>query len=125
MTWRERIFGPSPADRAERAAERTLALLAADREAQSAIFARLLDVLNVQAEAQKMQADVAKRQFDLMTADYGKPTEVRLRTSAEEARLERERAKNIGEIGATMDVNALLAEFAADPRFFGMEGTPV
>lgn len=125
MSWRTSIFGLSQADRAEEAAARTLAVLAADRESQAAIFVRLLDVLTVQAEAQRAQADVAKRQFDLMTADYGRPTEVRMRTPAEEARLELNRAKNIGEIGATQDVSALLREFAADPRFFAVEGAPV
>lgn len=109
MSLRQRLFGPSALDRA-------LDILTEDRKAQAAMIGEIFRVLAA-------QVDLQRRQFDIVTADHGRPTMVQMRTPAEEARLEIERAKSAGEIGALQDVDALMRDFSVDPRFFGEGAT--
>ena len=73
MTLRERLFGPSNTDR-------LLTILQEDRHSQTALLTAFLS-------ATTMQAELAKKQYDLWTAPQPKPT-VRIMSSEQEAEYE-------------------------------------
>lgn len=99
---RERLFGKSRLDQ-------VLDILREDRAAMTGVMTRFMD-------AQEAIAALSTRQFDLLTAPVGTPTEVILRTPSEEAMAERtrKRAKAHGLPESVTLPDDLLSAFAQD-----------
>jgi len=101
------LFGPSRTDK-------LLDVLREDRAAMQAQHAATLALMTKLVEGVTAQADLAKQQLELLTADPGTPSRVRLMTRPEEAHYERLRNVAAVQGTATVGTDTLLAALERD-----------
>jgi len=104
------LFGPSRTDK-------LLDVLREDRAAMQAQHAATLALMTKLVEGVTAQADLAKQQLELLTADTadpGTPSRVRLMTRPEEAHYERLRNVAAVQGTATVGTDTLLAALERD-----------